>query len=90
MWAARGRAQRRHVEDFLGPFKHRPDFKSDEAIYRRLIDNGVIDPHFAVLLYAETLSPNRPSETPGDLEQQDVERAEAAMPALEDVGGATE
>ena len=89
VWAARGRAQRRDVEDLLGPLRHGTR-KTDEAIYQRLALSGVIDPHLPVLMFVETAGPTRPSDEPADLEPEDVELEEAAMPALEDEEGATE
>ncbi|HEY3546025.1 MAG TPA: hypothetical protein VGK17_08015 [Propionicimonas sp.] len=89
VWAARGRAQRRDVEDLLGPLRHGTR-KSDEDIYHRLALSGVIDPHLPVLMFVETAGNLRPPDEPDDLEMEGVEPAEAAMPALEDVGDATE
>jgi hypothetical protein len=90
VWAARGKALRRQVEDVLGPFRHRRNFNSEEATYGRLVMSGVIDPHLPVLMYVETRGTPRPPDEPAELEWEDVELAEAAMPALEDEGGATE
>jgi hypothetical protein len=87
VWAARGRAQRRDVEDLLGPLRHGTR-KSDETIYDRLVLSGVIDPHLPVLMYKETSGPFRPSDDPAYLEREDVEWAEAAMPALDTEDGA--
>ncbi|HEY3547460.1 MAG TPA: hypothetical protein VGK17_15420 [Propionicimonas sp.] len=85
VWAARGRAQRRDVEDLLGPLRHGTR-KSDEDIYQRLVMGGVIDPHLPVLMFVETAGPRRPPDEPAELEEEDFELAEAAMPALEEEG----
>ena len=89
VWAARGRAQRRDVEDLLGPLRHGTR-KSDEDIYHRLALSGVIDPHLPVLMYIETRGPIRPSDAPSDLEQEDIQRVEAALPALTNLLGGVE
>lgn len=85
VWAARGRGQRRHVEDLLGPFQHRGNSESDAFIYQRLVERGVIDANLYALLSVQTLDPVESSGTPTGLEREDVERAEAAMPRLKNV-----
>lgn len=90
VWGARGRAQRRHVEDLLGAYLRHKD-ASDEFIYQRLVANGVIDANLPALMYANhTLDPIVSSETPDGLERETVDQAEREIPALRNLPGGVE
>ena len=87
VWGARGKAQRRHVEDLLGGYA-----ASDKSRYRRLAANGVIDANLDALMVAPGfVDPLMTSANPEDVGRDGIEYGEKALQdAIAELRGETE